>query len=480
MMYQKYIFKIDNKQLFSNKHVIANNLSQNPDLLRIELNNDEGFAYFGSYKVAIQIIFHENFQNNSQRFPTGIVKVTCSDILELEEFDKIFRQIAHTEQRFKKFNCIYDGISEYYSTKIYADLHKIERKTRELLKELFYLSDDSGELKEHQASIDEMDGQDFTFNKLIDKIFQKDARESDDLLEYIQNCIETNTVPNEEILPKSLWEKLLGRLEKEKSQGSTINELLTNIRHIRNTVAHCHKFVRNQYDDCEQKVKELSQQIDRIIESMEKLSLSDDISKDIIRLSNHIQSDGDDLKRSYFTEFELFEKDVIARFGSGHLSDEYKERYRFYHELDSKTDDEITVEIEKLADINNVDNLSSRVDINKVDDLTIIVPAQEEGFNEAFLGQSEWYDIRIGKTKRNKIKYIAAYEVLPIGGVRYWAKVKKIVPSDNKLGYWKIIFDGEAKQYPSAKELGATYAPQNSRYVSKADLDACQELSEVF
>ena len=36
---------------------------------------------------------------------------------------------------------------------------------------------------------------------------------------------------------------------------------------------------------------------------------------------------------------------------------------------------------------------------------TIIVPAQEEGFNEVFIGENCWYAIRIGGGKLKDIKY---------------------------------------------------------------------------
>ena len=49
--------------------------------------------------------------------------------------------------------------------------------------------------------------------------------------------------------------------------------------------------------------------------------------------------------------------------------------------------------------------------------------------------------------KENKIQYIAGYEVAPRSGIQYIAKVKDIIPSENYLGYWKVIFDGKAQAY---------------------------------
>jgi hypothetical protein len=37
----------------------------------------------------------------------------------------------------------------------------------------------------------------------------------------------------------------------------------------------------------------------------------------------------------------------------------------------------------------------------------IVVPANEEGFQEVFLGQDCWYEIRISSSMIEKIKYIA-------------------------------------------------------------------------
>jgi hypothetical protein len=50
---------------------------------------------------------------------------------------------------------------------------------------------------------------------------------------------------------------------------------------------------------------------------------------------------------------------------------------------------------------------------------TVIVPAQEDGFNEVFLGENKWYAIRIGGGKLNEIKYIAAYQTAPVSAITH-------------------------------------------------------------
>ena len=56
---------------------------------------------------------------------------------------------------------------------------------------------------------------------------------------------------------------------------------------------------------------------------------------------------------------------------------------------------------------------------------TIIVPAHEEGFNEVFLGEDQWYAIRISAAMKDKIKFIAAYQVAPISAITHVAEVKE-------------------------------------------------------
>lgn len=74
---------------------------------------------------------------------------------------------------------------------------------------------------------------------------------------------------------------------------------------------------------------------------------------------------------------------------------------------------------------------------------TIIVPAQEEGFQEEFIGNNCWYAIRISASKLNTIKYIAAYRSSPISAITHYAEVKSIEPYGND-GKYKLYFKDNA------------------------------------
>ncbi len=57
------------------------------------------------------------------------------------------------------------------------------------------------------------------------------------------------------------------------------------------------------------------------------------------------------------------------------------------------------------------EQISERIDLNEVD--TVVVPARDDGFEDVFLGENRWYEIRVHGTMRPQIKYIAAYRVDP-------------------------------------------------------------------
>lgn len=478
-MYQKYVFKITAKNIISDEEVLIRNLTQNPN--KLDINKKDGVAIIGDRTVKIEIIYH----GIDKKSPTGIIKVTSDKIEDLEIFDKTLTEIMKTEGRFSKFTCINDGISSYYSTKIYSELHNIERKTLEFLKELFYISDNDGSLKQFTSTLKDMKGKYFSFSKLINIIFQRE-QVSDAFLEHIQSCIESNSVPKKDLLPKSLWDN--SSFTGSKEEGMEINDLLDEIRQTRNIITHCKPFNRYDFDNCDKKVHHLYAKLDKIIMSIEKESgknqNTENIEREAARISDSLQSEDNEIKRLYFKAYKVFEKDLIAMHGKQidmkKLSGEDEEHFEFYLKLSEKSDEEIKEETDKLELVNNVEQ-NNLGDVTENDDLTLIVPAQEEGFKRVFLGQKEWYDIRIGKMRINKIRYIAAYEVAPKSGIKYWAEVDKIVPSDNYIGYWKVIFkDNKVEEYPEYKRLGDTWPPQNIRYTSKKVLDSATTLAEVF
>lgn len=123
----------------------------------------------------------------------------------------------------------------------------------------------------------------------------------------------------------------------------------------------------------------------------------------------------------------------------------------------------------------------SAVDPSDLD--TIVVPAQVEGFQETFLGENRWYQIRIHSSMIPRIKYIAAYQTAPVSAITHIATVKGI-------HLWKdgpkyvLDFVEAAKEIGPIKLVpkpnGVVKAPQAPRYTSYARLIKAGNLDEVF
>ena len=111
---------------------------------------------------------------------------------------------------------------------------------------------------------------------------------------------------------------------------------------------------------------------------------------------------------------------------------------------------------------------------------TIVIPAQEDGFKNVFLGENCWYSIRIGGGKLKDIKYIAAYQTSPISSITHYAEVQSIEPYGDGEKY-KLNFSAPATKiepivYGSAK-AGMLQSP---RYTSFKKLLTAKELVDLF
>ena len=77
---------------------------------------------------------------------------------------------------------------------------------------------------------------------------------------------------------------------------------------------------------------------------------------------------------------------------------------------------------------------------------TIVVPAQQEGFENVFLGQDCWHAIRIAGGMLDKIKYIAVYQTNPVSAITHYAPVSQIEPY-GESGKYKLVFLGKGQAY---------------------------------
>lgn len=110
---------------------------------------------------------------------------------------------------------------------------------------------------------------------------------------------------------------------------------------------------------------------------------------------------------------------------------------------------------------------------------TIVVPAQEEGFKSQFLKNNRWFAIRIGAAMKERIKYIAAYQVAPISAVTHVAEVDSIVPYEN-TGKYLVKFKSSAKQIRAIKLKNSKKRPQAPVYIKYDDLSKAKSFDELI
>lgn len=110
---------------------------------------------------------------------------------------------------------------------------------------------------------------------------------------------------------------------------------------------------------------------------------------------------------------------------------------------------------------------------------TIIVPAREDGFKEVFLGENQWYKIRIGAAMKEKIKYIAAYQSSPISAVTHIAEIEDIKPYEDS-GKYVVIFKAAAKEIGPIKPKESKYSPQGPVYAKREDLLKAKNLEDAI
>jgi hypothetical protein len=66
------------------------------------------------------------------------------------------------------------------------------------------------------------------------------------------------------------------------------------------------------------------------------------------------------------------------------------------------------------------------LDVSDID--TVVVPAQDEGFEQVFMGEDRWYKVRIHGRMIPKLKYAAVYRVAPTSAITHVAPISSIEP----------------------------------------------------
>jgi hypothetical protein len=111
---------------------------------------------------------------------------------------------------------------------------------------------------------------------------------------------------------------------------------------------------------------------------------------------------------------------------------------------------------------------------------TIVVPARKEGYDRVFLGENKWRAIRVSAGMRDRIKYIAGYQVAPVSAVTHIAEVAQILPYGTD-GKFEFIFKGPAQKLRKPiKVKNGRYAPYGPIYVQRSKLLKAKHLEDAL
>lgn len=111
---------------------------------------------------------------------------------------------------------------------------------------------------------------------------------------------------------------------------------------------------------------------------------------------------------------------------------------------------------------------------------TVIVPAREEGFQRRFVGENCWFAIRIGAKQIPKLKYIAAYQVAPVGAVTHVAEIASIKPYEN-TGKYLLTFKQPAEKIEAIPRGEFSHVNmQSPRYARRDKLMKARSLDDIW
>ncbi len=97
---------------------------------------------------------------------------------------------------------------------------------------------------------------------------------------------------------------------------------------------------------------------------------------------------------------------------------------------------------------------------------TVVCAAFEEGFKHAYIKNNAWWSIRLSQQAREKLKYLAIYEKLPVAHISHYAEIDHIEPYKDSGKY--ILYLKNKKTIKPIK-LGKGKkgeAPQAPRYTT--------------
>ena len=113
------------------------------------------------------------------------------------------------------------------------------------------------------------------------------------------------------------------------------------------------------------------------------------------------------------------------------------------------------------------------------EDILVVFPGHQSGFNEVFIDEKKWYAISIAEQNRKKIKYVACYITSPCHLITHYAIVDEILPFEN-TSKCVITFKGEPiKLKKSVGRGNQRRARQGIKYTTLTKLQHANDIWDL-
>lgn len=108
------------------------------------------------------------------------------------------------------------------------------------------------------------------------------------------------------------------------------------------------------------------------------------------------------------------------------------------------------------------------------------MPAQQDGFEKVFLGESKWRAIRMSGGMREKIKFVAGYQTAPVSAITHIAPIGHI-ESYGDNGKYQLVFSEPAKPIgPIPLGSLSPQAMRGPRYTMRSKLETAKTISDIL
>lgn len=117
---------------------------------------------------------------------------------------------------------------------------------------------------------------------------------------------------------------------------------------------------------------------------------------------------------------------------------------------------------------------------NLVDLNTIVVPSHPKGFDEVFLKQRRWPNLKIDKDRKEHVKFIAVYQTRPVSAITHYAEIERFEPLP-RVGRYNVFFKGNPIEIRPVPFTSADIcAVQGPRYTTLINIQNAKNLTGAF